>query len=122
MSSPASWRTRSGDRLVPVFIRQPVRQEKSYFTELDSRANLKLRRTPNMRVGILGTGDVGRALGIAFAQLGHQVKMGSREPKNEKATAWAVETGPAASTGTFAESAQFAEVAVLCTLWSGTEN
>ncbi|HXI43082.1 MAG TPA: NAD(P)-binding domain-containing protein [Bryobacteraceae bacterium] len=75
-----------------------------------------------MRVGILGTGDVGRALGRAFAQLGHQVKMGSREPKNEKATAWAVETGPAASTGTFAESAQFAEVAVLCTLWSGTEN
>lgn len=75
-----------------------------------------------MRVGILGTGDVGRALGQGFAQLGHQVKMGSREANNEKAKAWAAETGPAASTGTFAEAAQFAEVAVLCTLWSGTDN
>ncbi len=75
-----------------------------------------------MRVGILGTGDVGRALGRGFAQLGHQVKMGSREANNEKAKAWVAETGPAASTGSFAEAAQFAEVAVLCTLWSGTEN
>jgi len=75
-----------------------------------------------MRVGILGTGDVGRALGRGFAQLGHQVKMGSREANNAKAKAWAAETGPAASTGSFAEAAQFAELAVLCTLWSGTEN
>ena len=75
-----------------------------------------------MRVGILGTGDVGRALGRGFAQLGHQVKMGSREANNEKAKAWAADAGPAASTGTFAEAVQFAEVAVLCTLWSGTEN
>jgi len=75
-----------------------------------------------MRVGILGTGEVGRALGRGFAQLGHQVKMGSREANNAKAKAWAAETGPAASTGSFAEAAQFAELAVLCILWSGTEN
>ena len=75
-----------------------------------------------MRVGILGTGDVGRALGRGLAQTGHQVKMGSRDANNEKAKAWAAETGPAASTGSFAETAQFAELAVLCTLWSGTEN
>ncbi len=75
-----------------------------------------------MRIGILGTGDVGRALGRGFAQLGHQVKMGSRDKKNAKAEAWASEVGPAASVGSFAEAAQFAELAVLCTLWSGTEN
>ncbi len=75
-----------------------------------------------MRIGILGTGDVGRALGTGFAKLGHQVKMGSREAANEKAKAWATAAGPPASTGTFAEAAQFAELAVLCTLWSGTEN
>ncbi|MBZ5591521.1 MAG: NAD(P)-binding domain-containing protein [Acidobacteriia bacterium] len=75
-----------------------------------------------MRIGILGTGDVGRALGKGFAMLGHEVKMGSRDAHNEKAEAWAAETGPLASTGDFGETGQFAEMAVLATLWSGTEN
>jgi len=75
-----------------------------------------------MQVGILGTGDVGRALGRGFVQLGHQVKIGSRDANNEKVKTWAAEAGPAASTGSFADAAQFADLAVLCTLWSGTEN
>ena len=75
-----------------------------------------------MRIGIFGTGDVGRALGKGLAMSGHHVKMGSRDANNEKAKAWASEVGKAASVGTFAEAAQFAELAVLCTLWSGTEN
>ena len=29
-----------------------------------------------MKIGILGTGDVGRALGRGFVTLGHEVKMG----------------------------------------------
>ena len=36
-----------------------------------------------MKVGVLGTGDVGRALGQAFVALGHEVKMGAREAGNE---------------------------------------
>lgn len=76
----------------------------------------------NMRIGIFGTGDVGRALGKGFAKLGHQVKMGSRDANNPKAKAWASETGSGASAGSFADAAQFAEIAVLATLWSGTEN
>jgi len=75
-----------------------------------------------MRVGILGTGDVGKALGRGFASLGHEVKMGSRDANNPKVKTWASEIGHAASAGSFAETAQFAELAVLCTLWSGTEN
>ena len=75
-----------------------------------------------MRIGILGTGDVGRARGKGFAMLGHEVKMGSRDANNEKARAWASEVGKLTSTGTFSDAAQFAEMAVLATLWSGTEN
>jgi predicted dinucleotide-binding enzyme len=75
-----------------------------------------------MRIGVLGTGDVGRSLANGFLKLGHEVKMGSREPGNVKAAAWASEAGPRASTGVFAEVAQFAELVVLATLWSGTEN
>lgn len=75
-----------------------------------------------MKVGILGTGDVGKALGSAFIALGHEVKMGSREAHNEKAEAWASTAGVNASAGTFAEAAQFGDIAVLALLWSGTEN
>ncbi len=46
-----------------------------------------------MKIGILGTGDVGKALGKAFVALGHEVKLGSRDAKNDKALAWAQETG-----------------------------
>lgn len=74
------------------------------------------------KIGILGTGDVGRALGNAFVALGHQVKMGGREAGNAKAAEWAAKAGPLASTGTFADAAAFADIIVLSTLWEGTEN
>ena len=48
-----------------------------------------------MNVGILGTGDVGKALGRGFVTLGHAVKMGARDGRNEKAVAWAKEAGAA---------------------------
>ena len=69
-----------------------------------------------MKIGILGTGDVGRALGRGFVTLGHEVKMGSRSATNEDALAWAEERGPKASTGTFADAAAFGEIVVLATL------
>ena len=75
-----------------------------------------------MKIGILGTGDVGQALGRGFVSLGHEVKMGSRDVGNEKSRAWAAKIGERASAGTFADAAAFADLAVLATLWSGTEN
>lgn len=75
-----------------------------------------------MKIGILGTGDVGQALGIGFATLGHDVKMGSRDPDQEKIKAWVNKAGAKASAGTFAEAAAFGELAVLCTIWTGAEN
>ena len=75
-----------------------------------------------MKIGILGTGDVGQALGIGFANLGHEVKMGSRDPNQEKVKAWVNKAGSKASAGTFAEAAAYGELAVLCTIWTGAEN
>jgi predicted dinucleotide-binding enzyme len=75
-----------------------------------------------MKIGILGTGDVGRALGTGFVKHGHEVKIGSRQAGNEKAETWRQETGDKASTGTFAEAAAFGDVVVVATLWTGTEN
>jgi predicted dinucleotide-binding enzyme len=75
-----------------------------------------------MNIGILGTGDVGRALGKAFVTLGHDVKMGSRTANNEKAVAWAHENGPKASAGTFADAASFGAIVVLATLGAANES
>ena len=75
-----------------------------------------------MKIGILGKGDVGQALGIGFANLGHEVKMGSRDPNQEKVKAWVNKAGSKASAGTFAEAAAYGELAVLCTIWTGAEN
>jgi predicted dinucleotide-binding enzyme len=75
-----------------------------------------------MRAGVLGTGDVGQVLGAAFATLGHEVRMGSRTPDNEKARAWVARVGHRASAGTFADAAAFGELIVLATLWEGTEH
>ena len=75
-----------------------------------------------MKIGILGTGDVGQALGTGFASLGHEVKMGSRDPNQEKVKAWVNKAGAKASAGTFAEAAAYGELAVLCTIWTGAEN
>ena len=55
-----------------------------------------------LKIGVLGTGDVGRVLGAGLAALGHEVKIGSRDAKNPKAVEWAEKTGSHASAGTFA--------------------
>lgn len=75
-----------------------------------------------MKIGILGTGDVGRTLANGFAALGHEVKVGTREPASDKAKAVAAKLGPKVGLVTFAEAATFAELGVLATLWSGTES
>jgi predicted dinucleotide-binding enzyme len=74
-----------------------------------------------MKIGVLGTGDVGKALAKGFIALGHEVKMGSRSATNEKAVVWAKELGPKASTGTFADAASFGEIVVLATLGVANE-
>ncbi len=75
-----------------------------------------------MKIGVLGSGDVGQALGRGFIARGHEVKIGSRAANNEKAMNWAKQAGARASTGDFAEAARFGDLVVLATLWSGTEN
>ena len=65
-----------------------------------------------MKIAVLGTGEVGRRLASKLVEVGHDVRMGSRTADNEKATAWASEAGDAASHGTFADAAAFAELVV----------
>jgi len=71
-----------------------------------------------MKLGILGTGDVGTNLASKFAELGHDVMLGSRSA--EKAKGLAKKIGPRVSGGTFADAASFGEVVFNCTSGSGS--
>jgi predicted dinucleotide-binding enzyme len=68
-----------------------------------------------MKVAILGSGEVGQTLGAGFLKHGHQVMMGTRDPKKEEVANWVAQT-PGATAGTFAEAAGFGEVIVLAVL------
>ena len=63
-----------------------------------------------MKVGILGSGDVAKALAIGFLKHGHEVLMGTRSPA--KLADWAKQN-PKGRIGSFAEAANFADLAVL---------
>jgi predicted dinucleotide-binding enzyme len=68
-----------------------------------------------MRIGILGTGVVGKTIATKLAKLGHDVRMGSRQAGGEKAKAWVKETGGKSSEGTFADAAAHGEIVFNCT-------
>jgi len=63
-----------------------------------------------MKVGILGSGDVAKALGTGFVRHGHDVMMGTREAT--KLTSWAAEND-GARVGSFAEAARHGDLVVL---------
>lgn len=68
-----------------------------------------------MKIGILGTGIVGSTLGTALIAKGHEVKMGSRDAINEKATEWTKANGKNALQGTFEDAVIFGDIIFNCT-------
>lgn len=68
-----------------------------------------------MKIAVLGTGVVGETIGSKLIELGHAVKMGSRGAGNEKGLAFAAKHPGSASSGTFAEAAEFGEIVFNCT-------
>ena len=78
-----------------------------------------------MRIGILGSGDVGRRLGDGLIELGYSIKIGSRDPNKKDIVQWVSNHGGEEGkglSGTFTEAASFAELIVVATLWDGTPN
>jgi 8-hydroxy-5-deazaflavin:NADPH oxidoreductase len=67
----------------------------------------------------LGTGSVGQTIATALIKNGHEVMMGSRSARNEKALAWTGKNGNKASEGSFDDAAAFGEILFLCLNGSG---
>jgi 8-hydroxy-5-deazaflavin:NADPH oxidoreductase len=62
-------------------------------------------RFPQSRVGVLGTGEVGRRLAAGFISRGHEVMVGSRDPAKPELQEWLSSEGAGIGAGTFAETA-----------------
>jgi len=72
-----------------------------------------------MRIGVIGSGEVGASLAIGLRRHGHEVMRGSRDPK--KLEAWHADKGKAIAIGNMAETARFGELVVLAVKGSGAE-
>lgn len=68
-----------------------------------------------MKVGVLGSGDVGRALSAGFLKHGHDTMLGTRDPRKSEIQDWISSTAGARA-GTFEEAARFGEIVVLAVL------
>lgn len=64
-----------------------------------------------MNIGILGSGMVGKALGVGFLNQGHRVMIGTSNPGKLKE--WLEGAGSSAAVGSFEETAKFGEIVVL---------
>ena len=73
------------------------------------------------KIGILGSGDVAKALGKGFSSHGNGVKIGSRTPDSEKLKVWRKEAQGETSTGTFAEAAAYGDILVFAALGSAID-
>jgi len=74
-----------------------------------------------MKVGIIGSGDVGQTLGSAFLKEGYQVMLGTRNTSKDEVIKWKKEN-PSGNIGKFDEAARFGELLILCTSGDVAEN
>jgi 8-hydroxy-5-deazaflavin:NADPH oxidoreductase len=73
-----------------------------------------------MKIGIIGSGQVGQVLAAAFLKEGHSAMLGSRTPDKEAVVQWKA-NNPGGLTGTFAEAAAFGDLIVLATQGAATQ-
>ena len=72
------------------------------------------------RIGVLGSGDVGKALGHGFAQHGWDVLLGTRSPEDLRD--WQDEIDETVAVGSFADAASYGDIAVLAVFGGAAED
>jgi len=74
-----------------------------------------------MKIGIIGSGNVGGALGSRWAKLGHEVVFGTRDPQSSDMKQLLGRAGGQSRVATHADAARGNEVLLLATPWPTTE-
>jgi predicted dinucleotide-binding enzyme len=78
-------------------------------------------RVAQTRVGVLGSGEVGRRLAAGFHSRGHDVMIGSRDPSKPELSEWLSGGGAGVKAGTFEQAAAHGELLVLAVLGNAAE-
>jgi predicted dinucleotide-binding enzyme len=73
-------------------------------------------------IAIIGTGNMGSALGVQLADVGHTVIYGSRDPSREKVRDLVAATGTNSSATTQHAAADQASIIILAVPWSAVES
>ena len=84
----------------------------------------------NMKIGVIGSGDVGRRLADGLLVLGNEVKIGTRDTSKKEVVEWIDKhrkkggrESANAYIGSFAEAASFGDdLIIISTAWSGISN
>lgn len=75
-----------------------------------------------MKIGIIGSGDVAQSLGKGLTSLGHDVMIGSRDPKKKELLSWKSKLNKKGSIGSTTEAASFGELCFLAVAWHAGED
>ena len=74
-----------------------------------------------MKIGIIGSGNVGGTLGKAWSRKGHRVCFGLRSGDEAQAKALLADAGSSARTGSVQEAAESSDVLLLATPWEAAQ-
>lgn len=73
-----------------------------------------------MKIGIIGSGPVGRVLATAFLKESNEVMLGTRDLSKDEVVKWG-EENPSGKTGLFSETAAFGDVLLLAVAGTAAE-
>jgi len=75
-----------------------------------------------MKIGMIGSGDVGRTLAEGFVEAGHTVMIGTRDTGKHELANWKKKADKSRMLGSTTEAARFGEVVVLAIAWRAAED
>ncbi len=79
--------------------------------------SMETYRRASVKIAVLGTGNVGGALGCRWAQAGHEVYFGAQDPEGSEARGVLTRAGSRASVGSCADAIAAADLVLLAIPW-----
>lgn len=75
-----------------------------------------------MKIGVIGSGDVARAIADGLVESGHDVMIGTRDTNRTELKSWHKKHDKQKSLGSTTQAASYGEVAVLAVAWHAAED